>query len=64
MDAVGATKVSMVSYLVAPFGVVYGAAILSEPIAPNAVAGLIVIIVGILIAGGTWRSLIPQARRA
>ena len=63
MDAVGATKVSMVSYLVAPFGVVYGAAILSEPIAPNALAGLAIIIAGILIAGGTWRVLLPAARR-
>ncbi|MFM2032030.1 MAG: hypothetical protein RLZZ297_795, partial [Chloroflexota bacterium] len=34
---VGATKTSMVSYLIAPFGVFYGAVGLQEPIAPNAI---------------------------
>lgn len=57
---IGATKTSMVSYLIAPFGVFYGAVGLQEPIAPNAIAGMLVIFTGILIAGGTWRMLLPK----
>jgi drug/metabolite transporter (DMT)-like permease len=66
IDSIGATKVSMVSYLVAPFGVVYGSIFLQEPITSNSIVGLLVIIGGILIAGGSWRLLrnkvIPTAK--
>jgi uncharacterized membrane protein len=60
IDTIGATKSSMVSFLVAPFGVVYGAVFLQEPINPNSIAGLAIIIVGIVIAGGSWRSNPPE----
>lgn len=60
IDTIGATKVSMVSYLVAPFGVIYGFVFLQEPISRNSIIGLVVIIVGILIAGGTWRAIIKR----
>jgi drug/metabolite transporter (DMT)-like permease len=60
IDTIGATKVSMVSYLVAPFGVIYGFVFLQEPISSNSVVGLVIIIVGILIAGGTWRAIIKR----
>lgn len=58
INAIGATKSSMVSYLVAPFGVVYGFVFLQESISPNAIIGLVIIIVGILIAGRTPRRVI------
>jgi len=60
IDSVGATKASMVSFLVAPFGVVYGSVFLQEPISPNSIAGLAIIIVGIVIAGGSWRAILPK----
>jgi drug/metabolite transporter (DMT)-like permease len=60
IDSVGATKASMVSFLIAPFGVVYGSVFLQEPINPNAIAGLVIIIVGIVIAGGSWRAILRK----
>ncbi|RLT23529.1 MAG: DMT family transporter [Chloroflexi bacterium] len=60
IDSVGATKASMVSFLIAPFGVVYGSVFLQEPINPNAIAGLAIIIVGIVIAGGSWRAILRK----
>jgi drug/metabolite transporter (DMT)-like permease len=60
IDTIGATKVSMVSYLVAPFGVVYGFIFLQEPISTNSILGLSIIIAGILIAGGSWRALFKK----
>jgi drug/metabolite transporter (DMT)-like permease len=60
IDTVGATKASMVSFLIAPFGVVYGSVFLQEPINPNAIAGLVIIIVGIVIAGGSWRAILNK----
>ncbi|NBU65344.1 MAG: DMT family transporter [Chloroflexia bacterium] len=60
IDTVGATKSSMVSFLIAPFGVVYGSVFLQEPINPNSIAGLAIIIVGIVIAGGSWRAILPK----
>jgi drug/metabolite transporter (DMT)-like permease len=60
IDSVGATKASMVSFLIAPFGVVYGSVFLQEPINPNAIAGLVIIIVGIVIAGGSWRAILNK----
>jgi drug/metabolite transporter (DMT)-like permease len=60
IDSVGATKSSMVSFLIAPFGVVYGSVFLQEPINPNSIAGLVIIIVGIAIAGGSWRAILPK----
>jgi drug/metabolite transporter (DMT)-like permease len=60
IDSVGATKASMVSFLIAPFGVVYGSVFLQEPINPNSIAGLAIIIVGIVIAGGSWRAILPK----
>ena len=50
----------MVSFLIAPFGVVYGSVFLQEPINPNAIAGLVIIIVGIVIAGGSWRAILNK----
>jgi drug/metabolite transporter (DMT)-like permease len=55
MDAIGATRTSMVTYLIAPFGLVFGALFLGEQIGPGAVGGLALVIVGILVANGVVR---------
>ena len=60
ISTIGATKSSMVSYLIAPFGVVYGFVFLQEAITSNALVGLVIIIVGIGIAGGSWRALLRR----
>jgi len=60
ISTIGATKSSMVSYLIAPFGVVYGFVFLQEAITSNALIGLVIIIVGIGIAGGSWRALLRR----
>jgi drug/metabolite transporter (DMT)-like permease len=60
ISTIGATKSSMVSYLIAPFGVVYGFVFLQESITSNSLFGLVIIIVGIVIAGGSWRTLLRR----
>lgn len=60
ISTIGATKSSMVSYLIAPFGVVYGFVFLQEAITSNALVGLVIIIIGIGIAGGSWRALLRR----
>lgn len=60
ISTIGATKSSMVSYLIAPFGVVYGFVFLQEAITSNALIGLVIIIIGIGIAGGSWRALLRR----
>lgn len=60
IDTIGATKSSMVSFLIAPFGIMYGSVFLQEPIRPNSIAGLLIIIVGIVIAGGSWRIIFKK----
>jgi drug/metabolite transporter (DMT)-like permease len=52
MEQIGATRTSMVTYLIAPFGLLFGALFLAEPITPSIVGGLALVIVGILVANG------------
>jgi drug/metabolite transporter (DMT)-like permease len=63
MERIGATRTSMVTYLLPPFALVYGALFLHEQIALNAVLGLGLVIVGILLANGVLR-LPALAKRA
>jgi len=42
----------MVTYLLPPFALVYGALFLGETIAPNALLGLVLVVIGILLANG------------
>jgi drug/metabolite transporter (DMT)-like permease len=58
IDGIGATRSSMVTYLLPPFALVYGALFLSEPVHLNALAGLALVVAGILLANG-----VLQARR-
>lgn len=52
MDRIGASRTSMVTYLLPPFALIYGAAFLDERIAPNALLGLALVVIGILFANG------------
>jgi drug/metabolite transporter (DMT)-like permease len=61
IERLGATRASMVTYLLPPFALLYGALFLSEPVALNALGGLGLVIVGILLANGVLR--IPAAGR-
>jgi drug/metabolite transporter (DMT)-like permease len=52
MERIGATRSSMVTYLLPPFALVYGALFLGEAIDLNALLGLVLVIAGILLANG------------
>jgi drug/metabolite transporter (DMT)-like permease len=59
MERIGATRTSMVTYLLPPFALAYGALFLRERIAINAVTGLVLVVVGILLANGVLRPRRP-----
>jgi drug/metabolite transporter (DMT)-like permease len=52
MERIGATRSSMVTYLLPPFALAYGALFLGEAVALNALLGLVLVVVGILLANG------------
>lgn len=52
MERIGATRTSMVTYLLPPFALVYGALLLQEPITAGALVGLALVLLGILLANG------------
>jgi drug/metabolite transporter (DMT)-like permease len=60
MDHIGATRTSTVTYLIAPFGLLFGALFLHEEVGPGAIGGLALVILGILVANGVLR---PDAKR-
>jgi drug/metabolite transporter (DMT)-like permease len=51
----GAGRASLVTYLVPPFALVYGAGFLGEPVGAAAVGGLALILVGVTLATGRVR---------
>lgn len=57
----GARKLSLVTYLMPGFALVYGAVILDEPVTAPAVAGLALILVGVALGSGALR---PRRRAA
>jgi drug/metabolite transporter (DMT)-like permease len=61
MARMGATRTSMVTYLLPPFALVYGALFLHERIELNALLGLALVVAGILLANGVLR--MPSTRR-
>lgn len=66
IERLGATRASMVTYLLPPFALLYGALFLREPIALNALSGLALVVLGILLANGVlrWpsaRSVVPHS---
>lgn len=62
MERIGATRTSMVTYLLPPFALVYGALFLREAITLDALLGLGLVVIGILLANGVLR--VPAIRRA
>lgn len=48
----GSRRLSLVTYLIPGFAVVYGAALLDEPITPAALGGLVLILAGVALASG------------
>ena len=55
MERIGATRTSMVTYLLPPFALVYGALFLREAITLDALLGLGLVVVGILLTNGMLR---------
>ncbi len=55
MAGAGAGRASMVTYLLPFTALVWGRIVLGEPISPNALAGLLVIIGGVALVGGLVR---------
>ncbi|MGI8512409.1 MAG: DMT family transporter [Solirubrobacteraceae bacterium] len=47
----GAGRASLISYLVPPVSLAYGATLLDEPVTPAAIAGLVLVLGGIALAG-------------
>jgi drug/metabolite transporter (DMT)-like permease len=62
IERLGASRSSMVTYLLPPFALVYGAIFLHEQIGLNALLGLGLVVVGILLANGVLR--LPALRRS
>ena len=51
----GASRTSLVTYLLPPFAVFYGVALLGEPLTLNAVLGLVFILAGVALGSGVVR---------
>jgi drug/metabolite transporter (DMT)-like permease len=58
----GAAKVSLVTYLMPPFALFYGSMILDEPVRWSAIAGLVLILLGVALGSGTMA--LRRRRRA
>lgn len=56
----GAAKLSLVTYLMPAFALVYGSLILDEPLRPTMIIGLALILGGVALGSGVWR---PARRR-
>jgi drug/metabolite transporter (DMT)-like permease len=53
----GAARVSLVTYLIPVTALVYGAAILDEPLRPSMLGGLSLILGGVALGSGVWRPI-------
>jgi drug/metabolite transporter (DMT)-like permease len=51
----GSARLSLVTYLMPPVALFYGALLLDEPVRPEAVAGLALILIGIAVGSGKMR---------
>ncbi len=65
LERLGAARASMVSYLLPPIALIYGALFLHEIITIDALVGLLFVLVGIMLANGliTTKLFVPQARQ-
>jgi drug/metabolite transporter (DMT)-like permease len=64
LDLFGARKMSLVTYLMPGFALVYGALILGEPITAAELAGLVLILGGVALGSGALRARRPAAVEA
>jgi drug/metabolite transporter (DMT)-like permease len=55
LAAHGASRASLVTYLIPPIAVGYGVLLLDEPLTPNAIAGLVLILGGVALGSGVVR---------
>lgn len=55
MERIGAVRTVMVTYLMPPFALLYGWVLLDERLGANAILGLLVVLLGILITNGVLR---------
>jgi len=55
----GAARLSLVTYLIPAFALLYGSLILDEPLRPSMLVGLGLILGGVALGSGVWR---PQRR--
>jgi drug/metabolite transporter (DMT)-like permease len=55
LAAYGASRTSLVTYLLPPFAVFYGVALLAEPLTLNALLGLVLILAGVALGSGIVR---------
>jgi drug/metabolite transporter (DMT)-like permease len=56
LSAYGASRTSLVTYLLPPFAVFYGVTLLGEPLRLNAVLGLVLILAGVALGSGVVRA--------
>ncbi|MEP6892659.1 MAG: DMT family transporter [Gaiellaceae bacterium] len=52
----GARKLSLVTYLMPGFALIYGALVLDEPVRRPAIAGLVLILIGVALGSGVLRT--------
>ena len=57
LERTSATNISMVTYLVPIFGVILGVVVLSEQLRWNAYAGCILILLGVMVVNGFFKSI-------
>ena len=55
LSSYGATRLSLVTYLLPPTALIYGTLILDEPITANAILGPILILAGVALGSGPLR---------
>jgi drug/metabolite transporter (DMT)-like permease len=55
LAAYGASRSSLVTYLIPPVALVYGVTILDEPLTANALAGLVLVLTGVALGSGVFR---------
>jgi len=52
----GAARLSLVTYLIPAFALLYGSLILDEPLRPSMLVGLGLILGGVALGSGVWRA--------
>jgi drug/metabolite transporter (DMT)-like permease len=63
-DGLGATRTSMVGYIIPPIALIYGSLILNELITINKIVGLVLVFLGIGLANGMIQSLLQRRKPA